>query len=46
MYINCLIFSILQSIHIDHRCDRIIDCEDGTDEKECTCKDYLIVMPK
>ncbi|XP_065075902.1 serine protease nudel [Ochlerotatus camptorhynchus] len=32
---------IHQSINIAHHCDRIIDCEDGTDELRCTCKDYL-----
>lgn len=23
------------------RCDRKADCEDGTDELDCTCRDYL-----
>ncbi|EJY57924.1 AAEL016971-PA [Aedes aegypti] len=32
---------IRQSINIAHHCDRIIDCEDGTDELRCTCRDYL-----
>ncbi|XP_043269435.1 serine protease nudel [Venturia canescens] len=32
---------IMQSLTIDRRCNRIIDCEDGTDEDNCTCKDYL-----
>ncbi|XP_055376731.1 serine protease nudel [Condylostylus longicornis] len=32
---------ILQSVDMTNRCDRIIDCEDGTDEEECTCRDYL-----
>ncbi|XP_062549399.1 serine protease nudel [Armigeres subalbatus] len=32
---------IHQSINIAHYCDRIIDCEDGTDEQRCTCRDYL-----
>ncbi|XP_035725274.1 serine protease nudel-like isoform X2 [Vespa mandarinia] len=32
---------LIQSIHISKRCDRIIDCEDGTDEHNCTCKDIL-----
>ncbi|TDG47498.1 hypothetical protein AWZ03_006090 [Drosophila navojoa] len=24
-----------------HRCDRKVDCEDGTDELDCSCRDYL-----
>nr|KAF7429288.1 hypothetical protein H0235_005686 [Vespula pensylvanica] len=32
---------LLQSIHISKRCDKIIDCEDGTDELNCTCKETL-----
>ncbi|KXJ81311.1 hypothetical protein RP20_CCG020571 [Aedes albopictus] len=32
---------IPQTINIAHHCDRIIDCEDGTDELRCTCRDYL-----
>ncbi|XP_037949020.1 serine protease nudel [Teleopsis dalmanni] len=32
---------IPQVIGLDHQCDRISDCEDGTDEQNCTCKDYL-----
>lgn len=23
------------------RCDKILDCEDGTDEENCTCSDRL-----
>lgn len=26
------------------RCDRKADCEDGTDELDCTCTDYLITF--
>ncbi|XP_072746689.1 serine protease ndl [Anoplolepis gracilipes] len=32
---------LIQTITIDKRCDRHLDCEDGTDEKDCTCRDYL-----
>ncbi|XP_058836544.1 serine protease nudel [Topomyia yanbarensis] len=32
---------IRQTINIAHRCDRVIDCEDGSDEIGCTCRDYL-----
>ncbi|XP_076624870.1 serine protease nudel isoform X2 [Colletes latitarsis] len=34
--------SMLQSISMDKRCDRVIDCEDSTDEINCTCKEYLM----
>lgn len=23
------------------RCDKVFDCEDGTDEENCTCSDHL-----
>ncbi|XP_076396173.1 serine protease nudel isoform X3 [Megachile rotundata] len=32
---------LLQSIPINKRCNREADCEDSTDEMNCTCKDYL-----
>ena len=34
-------FRIIQMIAIEKRCDRKVDCEDASDEEECTCKDYL-----
>ncbi|XP_017028686.1 serine protease nudel [Drosophila kikkawai] len=30
-----------QIVDIQMRCDRKADCEDGTDELDCSCKDYL-----
>nr|CAI5852171.1 unnamed protein product [Callosobruchus analis] len=32
---------MLQLIPVSKRCDKILDCEDGTDEKDCFCVDYL-----
>lgn len=32
---------ILQMIPFNQRCDHKADCEDGTDELDCTCSDYL-----
>ncbi|XP_072940091.1 serine protease ndl [Epargyreus clarus] len=32
---------ILQTVPYVNRCDRKADCEDGTDEFDCTCIDYL-----
>ncbi|XP_063992625.1 serine protease nudel isoform X2 [Diachasmimorpha longicaudata] len=31
-----------QIISLHKRCDKNIDCEDGTDEKNCTCRDILL----
>ncbi|XP_075971716.1 serine protease nudel [Anticarsia gemmatalis] len=31
-----------QMIPFHYRCDRKADCEDGTDELDCTCSDYLV----
>ncbi|KAK0183422.1 hypothetical protein PV327_001466 [Microctonus hyperodae] len=33
---------LIQSISMTARCNKIIDCEDGTDEVNCTCKDILM----
>uniref|UniRef100_A0A0C9QGD9 Acrosin n=1 Tax=Fopius arisanus TaxID=64838 RepID=A0A0C9QGD9_9HYME len=30
-----------QTVPMYKRCDKSIDCEDGTDEQNCTCKDIL-----
>lgn len=27
---------------IDKKCNKHLDCEDGTDEENCTCRDYLL----
>lgn len=32
---------IIQTIPIEKRCNNVYDCEDATDEEDCTCKDYL-----
>ncbi|XP_033322344.2 serine protease nudel [Megalopta genalis] len=32
---------MLQTIPMSKRCDKVVDCEDGTDELNCTCRDFL-----
>lgn len=32
---------ISQVINKEQRCDRFFDCQDGTDEHNCTCRDHL-----
>ncbi|XP_004525699.1 serine protease nudel isoform X2 [Ceratitis capitata] len=32
---------IPQIVELINRCDRVLDCEDGTDEDSCSCRDYL-----
>ncbi|KAL3276424.1 hypothetical protein HHI36_011809 [Cryptolaemus montrouzieri] len=32
---------LLQVVPIEKRCNKIVDCEDGTDEENCQCVDYL-----
>lgn len=27
---------------INKKCNKHLDCEDGTDEEDCTCRDYLL----
>lgn len=39
-----LFLRFIQTITINKRCDRHVDCEDATDEKDCTCRDYLLNM--
>lgn len=34
-------YRISQVINMDQRCDRVFDCEDGTDEDNCKCRDHL-----
>lgn len=39
--VNVFIFRIYQPISSDRKCDRISDCEDGSDEDNCSCKEFL-----
>lgn len=32
---------ITQVVLLDHRCDGVVDCEDGTDEEMCDCRTRL-----
>ncbi|XP_017777496.1 PREDICTED: serine protease nudel-like [Nicrophorus vespilloides] len=32
---------MLEIIPLAKKCDKVIDCQDGTDEEFCTCSDYL-----
>lgn len=32
---------MLQIVPMSKKCNRIYDCEDGTDEVNCTCVDYI-----
>lgn len=32
---------MLEVIPAGKRCDRVVDCQDATDEYNCTCRDYL-----
>ncbi|XP_034949876.1 serine protease nudel isoform X2 [Chelonus insularis] len=35
---------LTQAIPITGRCNKVIECEDGTDEAECSCKDFLVKL--
>lgn len=35
------VLRLLQQIPGNRRCDKAFDCEDGTDEFDCTCIEYL-----
>ncbi|XP_045026749.1 LOW QUALITY PROTEIN: serine protease nudel [Daphnia magna] len=32
---------VFQCVELSQKCNRIIDCTDGTDESSCSCADYL-----
>lgn len=32
---------MFQELDIDKKCNKKIDCEDGSDEENCLCVDYL-----
>ncbi|XP_015840900.2 serine protease nudel isoform X2 [Tribolium castaneum] len=32
---------MLQTIPYDEKCNKVVNCEDGTDEADCSCVDYL-----
>lgn len=38
---HCKFLSVFQTIPFNERCNRKVDCEDGTDETDCLCVDYL-----
>lgn len=35
------VFRLTQIISLDKKCNKVKDCEDGTDEINCRCLDYL-----
>lgn len=39
-----IIYRLLQLIRSEKRCNQVQDCEDGTDEVNCTCADYLKIL--
>ena len=46
--ISCTLFTIIRKcseditvcIPVEHYCDRVIDCPDGSDEAGCSCEDW------
>ncbi|XP_059351981.1 serine protease nudel-like isoform X3 [Daphnia carinata] len=32
---------VFQCVQLSHKCNKVIDCIDGTDESSCSCGDYL-----